>query len=157
MTDTPHPCSTPFLISFRFAFLVFGVLLLSFNPTIAQSDDGFVPLFNGESLEGWVVENSGAGNFYVKDNILRVAEPEGWLRTTRQYANFILKVSFRFLTDDADSGIFVRVGTPTPFARGWPGNSYQVQTRDISKNRTSSPLLLGNHLPPPPTQRRNGI
>ena len=121
-----------------------GLLILLNMPAFAQPNDSFVPLFDGNSLDGWIVENSEANNFYVEDGVLRVEEPAGWLRTSQQYTDFTLKVEFRFLTDEADSGIFVRVAGDEPFARGWPGGSYQVQTRDISKNKTTSPKLLGD-------------
>ncbi len=111
---------------------------------MAQPVESFIPLFNGETLAGWHVENTEANNFYVEDGALRVEGPEGWLRSEEQYSDFTLRVVFRFLTDDADSGIFVRVTGDRPFARGWPGGSYQVQTRDVSKNRTTSPRLIGD-------------
>ncbi len=117
---------------------------LSIGSVAAQSAGEFTPLFNGESLGGWSVENSDHDNFYVTDYVLRVEEPEGWLRSERRYADFELRVEFRFLTDEADSGVFVRVAGDEPFARGWPGGSYQVQTRDISKNTTTSPIWLGD-------------
>lgn len=109
------------------------------------ADDDFRPLFDGETLNGWVVENTDAGNFTVQDGVLRANGPGGWLRTEETYMDFDLRVVFRFLTDDADSGVFVRVGdTESTFARGWPAGSYQVQTRDISTNRTERPRLLGD-------------
>jgi hypothetical protein len=120
----------------------------------AQSAGGFVPLFDGKTLTGWVVENSTAGNFRVLDGVLRVEGPEGWLRSANQYADFDLNVEFRFLTDDADSGVFLRAPGPASnvFIRGWPANAYQVQTRDISRNKTTNPIWLGNlyrHRTPP--------
>ncbi len=111
----------------------------------AQEADEFTPLFDGQTLNGWVVENTDAGNFSVRDGVLRVEGPGGWLRSEGRYADFDLRVDFRFLTDEADSGIFVRANdTSSTFARGWPAGSYQVQTRDISTNRTERPRLLGD-------------
>ena len=88
------------------------------------------------------------------DGILRVEGPEGWLRSVDQYADFDLRVAFRFLTDDADSGVFVRAPDPASniFIRGWPANSYQIQTRDISRNKSTNPIWIGNlyrHRTPP--------
>lgn len=110
-----------------------------------QDDDEFTSLFDGRTLTGWVVENTDAGNFSVQDGVLRVEGPGGWLRSEETYSDFDLRVEFRFLTDDADSGVFVRADdTASTFARGWPSGSYQIQTRDISTNRTERPLLLGD-------------
>jgi len=39
----------------------------------------FVPLFNGKTLDGWVVENSDGANFSVRDGVLHVEGPQGWL------------------------------------------------------------------------------
>jgi hypothetical protein len=112
----------------------------------AAQSTPFVPLLDGKSLAGWVVENSTAGNFTIRDGLLRVEGPQGWLRSVNQYGNFDLRVEFRFLTGDADSGVFVRAPGPASnvFIRGWPANAYQVQTRDISTNRTTNPIWIGN-------------
>jgi hypothetical protein len=92
----------------------------------AQSADGYVPLFDG-TLRGWTVENTSAGNFSILDGALHVDGPPGWLRSERQYADFELLVEFRFLTDNGDSGIFVRAQPNASFGPGWPSNSYQLQ------------------------------
>ncbi len=106
------------------------VLLFALPLTLAcaQSDD-FIPLFDG-TLEGWTIENSSHDNFTIHDGVLRVEEPEGWLKSEQQYGDFVLRIEFRFLTDNADSGIFVRAVADSPFIRGWPNNSYQVQLRN---------------------------
>lgn len=96
---------------------------------IAQGTTGFVPLFRG-TLDGWSVQGTDAGHFSVRDGVLHVEGPDGWLRSNRQYADFTLRAEFRFLTDDADSGIFVRAVGVMPFLRGWPNQSYQVQVRN---------------------------
>ncbi len=106
------------------------LVTLSAPATLAQNDTmAFEELFDG-SLNGWTVQNSDHGNFRVADGVLRVEAPEGWLRYGREFANFELHVEFRFMTDDADSGIFVRAVGDEPFARGWPNSSYQIQMRN---------------------------
>jgi hypothetical protein len=116
------------------------------GPAGAQSQAEFVELFNGRNLDGWVVENSASNNFTVTDGVLRVEGPEGWLRSERQYGDFSLLVEVRFLTSDADSGVFLRAPGPASnvFVRGWPANAYQVQVRDMSVNRTNNPFWAGN-------------
>lgn len=112
----------------------------------AQAPDGFVPLFNGRDLDGWTVENSATDNLTVRDGVLHVEGPQGWLRSNAQYADFSLRVEVRFLTPDADSGVFLRAPGPASniFIRGWPANAYQVQVRDMSVNRTTNPFWAGN-------------
>jgi hypothetical protein len=110
------------------AMLVWG--LAAAAPVISgQSTGSFVRLFDG-TLKGWTVENSDAGNFTVRDGVLRVEGPAGWLRSEREYADFSLKAEFRFVTAEADSGLFVRARGDSEFMRGWPNSSYQVQIRN---------------------------
>lgn len=101
---------------------------LSASVACAQNDE-FTPLFDG-TLDGWTIENTSHDNFSLREGILRVEEPEGWLKSDRQYGDFVLRIEFRFMTDNADSGIFVRAVADSEFIRGWPGNSYQVQLRN---------------------------
>lgn len=83
-----------------------------------------------DGLSRWTVENTTAGNFVMADGILEVREPEGWLKSVERYGDFTLAVEFRFMTDDADSGVFVRALGENEFVRGWPNQSYQVQLRN---------------------------
>lgn len=117
-------------------------------PVRAQSD-GFVPLFDG-TLAGWTVESAPAGTFAVQDGVLRVEGSNGWLRSERQYGDFILRLEFRSVTPDADSGIFIRTIGDRPFMRGWPNNGYQVQVRDPSRPSPFPPVGgLFRHGTPP--------
>ena len=119
-------------------------MLLAATAAFGQ-ESAYTPLFDGETLGGWTVENSDGSNFVVDGGVLRVNGPGGWLRSRDRYRNFDLRVEVRFLTDDADSGIFLRVaGDGETFARGWPAGSYQVQTREIAANRSTRPLLLAD-------------
>lgn len=112
------------------------------SPTFQDGD--FRPLFDGRSLQGWTVQNTAAETFSVRNGLLHVEGNSGWLRSNAQYADFQLRVEFRFLTDNADSGVFVRAVGDSIFLRGWPGNSYQVQARDVTRNQTTNPILIGN-------------
>jgi len=121
---------------------------------VAARRQAFTALFNGRDLSGWVVENSDGANFSATEGVLRVSGPNGWLRSARDYGNFTLRAEFRFLTDDADSGVFVRAPGPASdvFMRGWPANAYQVQVRNIAANQTDNPLWIGHlyrHRVPP--------
>lgn len=86
-------------------------------------------LIDGE-LSHWTVENTSAGNFNMVGGVLEVREPEGWLKSVERYADFELTTEFRFMTEDADSGVFVRALGEREFVRGWPNQSYQVQLRN---------------------------
>jgi hypothetical protein len=115
----------------------------------AEGGESFVPLFDG-TLKGWTIENTTAGNISISDGLLRVEGPSGWLRSEQQFTDFVLRAEFRFLTPDADSGIFVRAVGDRVFMRGWPGDSYQVQVR-VPTTRSFLPPLGGSfrHGTPP--------
>lgn len=116
------------------------LLLLGLLPALAQpttagnsvqptstsvNDEGFVPLFNGKDLDGWVNVNCHPNTFYVKNGeIITTGQPTGFLRTERMYENFILEVEWMHVNkkEVANSGIFVW-GDPlpavgTPYTRG---------------------------------------
>jgi hypothetical protein len=100
-------------------------LLLLAVPAVAAEPDGFVPLFNGKDLSGWVNVNTAPGTFYVKGNeIVTTGKPTGFLRTAKQYENFVLEVEWMHVEKKkmANSGLFVW-GDPipavgTPYTRG---------------------------------------
>ena len=54
---------------------------------VSQSDSEFKQLFNG-SLEGWSIQNTEFDNFRIVDDLLRVAAPQGWLRSDAEYGEF---------------------------------------------------------------------
>jgi hypothetical protein len=91
----------------------------------ATADDGFIPLFNGKNLHGWVNVNCHPSTFSVKDGeIVTTGKPTGFLRTDKQYENFVLEMDWMHVNkkDVANSGLFVW-GDPlpavgTPYTRG---------------------------------------
>lgn len=108
-----------------------------------------VELFDG-TLAGWSVENAPGGNIAIRDGVLRVEEREGWLRSAETYGDFHLAIEFRFLTDNADSGIFVRAVADGQFGPGWPSNSYQVQLRNpVGESRFPAVGGIFRHGKPP--------
>src|SRR5271169_935455 len=82
----------------------------------ADKDEGFVPMFNGKDLAGWTNVNCAPSTFYVKDNeIITTGKPTGYLRTDKQYENFILEMDWMHVnkTEVGNSGLFVW-GDPLP-------------------------------------------
>lgn len=118
-----------------------------------QPASGYVPLFDG-TLNGWAIENTQAGNIGVRDGVLRVEGPSGWLRSAREYADVAVRTEFRFVTADADSGLFVRASGAGQFMRGWPNNSYQVQIRNPATQSRLPPVggLFRHGMPPGPIE-----
>src|SRR5215467_2843859 len=71
--------------------LLLPVLVAGFATADDKTDEeGFVPMFNGRDLSGWVNVNCAPSTFFVKDGeIITTGKPTGYLRTTKQYENFI--------------------------------------------------------------------
>ncbi|MCE9531708.1 MAG: DUF1080 domain-containing protein [Planctomycetes bacterium] len=92
-----------------------GVLCLFAALPLAAEDkreEGFVPLFNGKDLTGFVNVNCHPNTFFVKDGMLvTTGKPTGFLRTEKQYENFIAEFEWMHVPDAPDkvgnSGFFV--------------------------------------------------
>ena len=89
----------------------------------AAEEDGFVPMFNGRDLSGWVNANCAPETWSVTNGMIHcTGKPTGAIRTDRQYENFIMEAEWRHLSKGGNSGIFIW-GTPiaapgVPFLRG---------------------------------------
>ena len=100
----------------------------------AAENDGFVALFNGRDLSGWVNANCAPETWSAREGVIHCTGfPTGALRTERQYENFILELEWRHLTSGGNSGVFLW-GTPiaapgVPFLRG-----IEVQVLDHGYN-----------------------
>lgn len=83
-------------------------LLLAAPLAAAQTDDGFVPLFNGENLDGWVNVNCAPETWSVREGIIVCTGfPTGVLRTGRQYQNYVLELEWKHLHKRGNAGLFV--------------------------------------------------
>src|SRR5436189_919179 len=103
--------------------ILLGLLMTLAAAAPAADADGFVPLFNGHDLTGWVNANCAPETWSVREGLIHcTGRPTGALRTPRQYENFILEVEWRHLASGGNSGVFLW-GTPiaapgVPFLRG---------------------------------------
>lgn len=101
----------------------FPLFLLLVVTAAAFAEDGFVPMFNGRDLTGWVNANCAPETWGVKDGAITcTGKPTGAMRTEKQYENFIMECEWRHLTSGGNSGVFIW-GTPisapgVPFLRG---------------------------------------
>ena len=111
--------------------LVALVIVLTTGLGAARAQDGFKPLFNGKDLTGWHNVNCAPGTFYVKDNmIITTGKPTGYLRTDKQYENFILEFEWFHAPEPkgsvGNSGLFVW-GDPIPAMGTGYTRSIEVQ------------------------------
>ncbi len=95
------------------------------KPAAPPADDGFKPMFDGKTLDGWANVNCHPDTFFVKNNeIVTTGEPTGFLRTAKQYENFVMEFDWMHVekTKMANSGLFVwgdpLPGVGTPYTRG---------------------------------------
>mgnify|MGYP005835644149 CR=1 FL=1 len=84
-----------------------------------EAEAGWRPLFDGKSLDGWVVKCKPADrekNFWRVDQGAILADSMGakghdyvWLATEKEYANFVLRLKFQAYKDSpGNSGVQVR-------------------------------------------------
>lgn len=111
-----------------------GLVLTAFISglhTAAAFDDeaGFVPLFDGKTLNGWKAEAT--DRFSVRDGLIVNDGGTGWLRTIKPYKDFELRAEYRVVRKGSDSGILFRAtAESTPKAPNWPVKGYQLQVID---------------------------
>lgn len=91
--------------------------------TFDRREEGFVPLFNGKDLSGWVPCNIAPETFVARDGmIVTTGSPVGTLRTARMFENFIMEFEWRHMKPGGNSGLFLWAdGLPvagSPFSRG---------------------------------------
>jgi hypothetical protein len=93
-------------------------LMWTLWPVLGFAGDGkWISLFSGQDLSGWVAMNG--GKFVVTNGVLHLEKSTGWLRTQKQYADFIFEAQWRALETNYNSGFFVRAGLEgTPFPDG---------------------------------------
>ena len=101
----------------RYPALLFATLIVFGCNT--QKQNGWLPLFNGENLDGWTIKckpEDKAKNFWsVKNGYIEVnsiGHPEHdyvWLMTEKEYKDFSLKLKFAaFRSSPGNSGVQIR-------------------------------------------------
>jgi hypothetical protein len=106
-------------------------VLILVTAGVARAQDDYKPLFNGKDLSGWVNVNCAPNTWFVKDDmIITTGKPTGYLRTDRQYENFILEFEWFHAPNPkgsvGNSGLFVW-GDPIPAMGTGYTRSIEVQ------------------------------
>jgi hypothetical protein len=119
-----------------------------------EKEEGFVSLFNGKNLEGWV-QLTDPGNFVVRDGAIELVRMSGgWLRSYYPYDDFVFRGEYT-IDSGKNSGIWFRAqlngrnsrlgfefqilgdGPDVPPSTGGVGSIYSVRAPD--KNLASPP------------------
>jgi len=98
-----------------------------------KTEEGFTPIFDGKTLDGW---QGGKDGYIVEDSCI-VSQPNGSgnLATVKQYSDFDLKFEFK-LTPGANNGIGIRVPDEVPGERLDPAfKGMEIQVLDDSNER----------------------
>jgi hypothetical protein len=83
-------------------------LFFLFAGSATRAADDFEPLFNGNDLAGWEPKQAKTDDWSVKDGILTAKAGTGWLGTTKEFGDFVLRVEWR-IQAGGNSGVFLRV------------------------------------------------
>jgi Domain of Unknown Function (DUF1080) len=91
------------------------VLVVAVAPLASAQDKPaeFQPLFDGKSLDGWVVKGDPGkeppqGEWLVNDGVLTAKPGHSWLSTAKTYGDFVLRLEWR-VPENGNSGVFLRV------------------------------------------------
>ncbi|MDA0314604.1 MAG: DUF1080 domain-containing protein [Bacteroidetes bacterium] len=124
--------------SLRILTLFIPLLLLFLLPlsTLKAQEEGFISLFDGRSLTGWVGNKS---SYLVKDGMI-VIEPQGGgggnLFTEKEYGNFILRFEFQ-LTPGANNGLGIHA--PLEGDAAYAGKELQILDNEAEKYASLEP------------------
>ncbi len=107
------------------ASLLLGLMIVgpAVSVTAAEPEEGFVSIFNGKNLDGWV----GSTNGYLVEDECMVCDPKGGgnIYTEKEYANFVLRFEFK-LPPGANNGLGIRA----PLSGNAAYNGYELQILD---------------------------
>ncbi|MBN1559471.1 DUF1080 domain-containing protein [candidate division KSB1 bacterium] len=123
-------------------FMILAAIFLSLS---VHAQEGFIPLFNGVDLVGWVNVNCAPETWTVRDGLIHcTGVPTGVLRTDSMYENFILELEYRHLVTEGNSGLFIHSEplpvTGKPFTKSI---EIQILTDRDTDNYTSHGDMFG--------------
>jgi hypothetical protein len=123
------------------------ILIAAAFSCLGADEPGFVSLFNGQNLEGWVNVNCAPETWSVRNSVIAcTGKPTGAMRTTRQYENFILELEWRHLANAGNAGVFIWsspiAAKGVPFLR-----AIEVQVLDNGYGNSESHTTHGDVFP----------
>lgn len=114
--------------TWSFCSMAAVLVVLALLPAVGAEEKnsrGFVPLFDGKSLEGWkhVLAEKDADpkktwRIEGEGVLVCTGKPNGYVRTLKEYENYVLKLDWRYVKNaEGNSGVLVHCRTPD---KVWP-------------------------------------
>ncbi|WP_235296516.1 3-keto-disaccharide hydrolase [Portibacter marinus] len=127
-------------------YLVFGVLTFVYvNVVMCQPQtEGFVSLFNGESLDGWVASEENSESFFVEDGKLVAKGGRAHLFYNGEvgdhdFSNFEMRLKV-MTTAASNSGVYFH----TRYQKsGWPDTGFEAQVNSKHADMRKTGSLYG--------------
>lgn len=127
---------------------VFIILCVGFTTACAKHQSGgFIPLFDGKSLDGWVASKENPDSYFVKDGILILKGGRSHLFYEgsvggADFKNFELKLQAKTMPN-ANSGVYFHTKYQD---KGWPDQGFEAQVNTTHKDpkKTGSLYAVSN-------------
>ncbi len=104
------------------------------EPTKAEKDDGFVPLFDGKTFTGWKVSDRTPKSWKIDNGMLVLTGGGSHLYTTKKYKDFVVRFEWRPAKKGYNSGFFIRGGHQIQMAQSDAGHLLGVKgTKGVPK------------------------
>lgn len=87
-----------------------------------------VNLFDGKTLDGWNIMNG--AKFVAEDGVIKLNGGSGWLRSDKEYSDFIIRLELRFMKPVQDGGVFMRCSME---GGEWPDERWEVQCENSKR------------------------
>ena len=117
--------------------------VFSSTAPLFAADEGFTPLFDGKTLNGWSARSekqARSEEWTAVDGILKATAGNSWLATDKEYGDYVLKFEWR-VPENGNSGIFIRVPELKPGEHPW------VQGIEIQVLDDKGPQYVGKLKP----------
>ena len=118
------------LFAFALPFMLVAVAVAEEKPQ-AASEEGFVSLFDGKTLDGW--QGDVKGYEVLNGAIASQTKGGGFLYTDKEYGDFVLRFEFK-LEPGANNGIGIR----TPMGKNPAYAGMEIQVLDDTSDKYKS-------------------
>ena len=124
------------------------LMLLCLGCATAGTDNGWIDLFDGKTLNGWIQKN-GTATYRVEDRTIvgqtTKASPNAFLCSAQEFGDFELTFDVKLSNTELNSGVQIRSQTKEPSAGEKFGrvNGPQVEIAAGNKNGSDSGYIYG--------------